>query len=307
MWLALFLIIPALAAFVAPSAVRVSEPRPLISVTFDEPVDPLSLNASLLDSNNTHIPLAQPVPLNSTSFEYRPASNLDEGIYTFKINANDLLGNPGPQASMEFEVLFTQLNITMVLPTYNTANISVFDIEISTDRDAECRYSEFDASWENLLGFDTVGSILHKKNSYDAGSSSRIDFFVKCNDSYSRSIISRRFDLFVDSSPPFITEIIALPDPVVDQSNVFTIISVATDDETVCRFNIGSAAGFESMPSAFAGFDAHVFRRIHYNQTEFPIVSDDYEIFIKCMNRAGLVSVADDSVTVAVTLTKAFR
>ena len=286
-------------------ALTVTTPKPTMQVVFDEPVDPSSLNATLINSNQTHIPLSNYSQVNSTTFTFVPQENLVEGTYTFSINANDIHGNPGPQETITFDLIFRTLNITLALPDYATSERPVFGIEVRTDRDADCFYSEYNTGLLDMIAFEASGARIHTKSGYDAGLASHIDFYVKCNDSYSKSIVSQRFDLFIDPSPPFITSISANPNPIVDQSNVFTTLSVVTDDLSICKFSVDNPKSFEDMDYTFGGFSVPEFKTTHSNNTGFSPTSLTHDVFVKCKNRAGNVSPEESSFTVTVDLTQA--
>ena len=285
-------------------ALAVNTPRPTMHVVFDEPVDPSSLNATLLNSNNTAIPLSPPAQINSTAFNFVPQADLVEGTYTFSINANDVHGNPGPQETVIFDLVFRTLNITLALPMYASSERPVFDIEVHTDRDARCFYSQYNTGIPEMIAFESSGARVHTKSGYDAALASSIDFYVKCNDSYTKTVVSQQFEIDIDPSPPFITSLSASPNPIIDQSNVYTTISVVTNELSICRFSIDNPEDFSDMPYTFAGFEVPEFKTTHSNRTGFSPTSASYDIFVKCRNRAGNVSPEESSFTVTVDISQ---
>jgi len=195
--------------------------------------------------------------------------------------------------------------IKLVQPKYGVSEESPFDLIISTDHDATCKFKKtVPVSYANMESFPSSGSETHTKTGFSLNEGEIVNLYVRCDDNYwdpddDESII--KFELSVDSSKPIIYPFYANP---IEQMPLETFLFVGTDDETICKFDT-EEHDYELMKNKFPKFDEPEFKKGH---TQTIKIDDEttmvYIYYVACENRAGLVSETKE-ILVSVNLDKA--
>jgi|GEM_PF-1236380 len=90
---------------------------------------------------------------------------------------------------------------------------------------------------------------------YDSKGSTK-EIFIRCENSDGEISPEQKMNLEYDPSPPIILETKATPNPVLE--GIKTILSLKTDDKTLCKFSDKGHTSYESMPYAFPGAEPDV-------------------------------------------------
>lgn len=324
-------------AFIA-SAEIVEKPRPIITITFDEPV--LFAEAMLEkfngysgDGNYIELENISDDPENKV-LKYRPYQNLEnQNEYVFTITATDAGGQRGEPQQKYFYVEIPALKISYYNPRLGVSPTENFDFVITTDREAnECRYSVklpgesgykvyrdmsniFVTSTNRMM--HTLAGIKMKQG--DAP----VTYFVSCKDDY--GIINeppKVFNLSVDMTNPVISSTAAEPDEIIfysvdhEKGRILkTDLVVQTDDESICKAS-ETANNYNAMEKFFEKFNASnkdaFAAESKRNLTDYAdgtggvFEQKKYTFNIACENLAGLVSNISD-VSFLVNLSKALR
>jgi len=268
-----------------------SNPRPTIIAKFSEPV--IIINVTLMDISKNIIDIEE---IEQTTeiingiiyylFKYKPKENLKEGWYNFSVIAKDMLGNP-KQTFQNFTISYEPLNITMLEPSYGVTSKSIFDVKVTTLRNADCRNLEYDDPYSIMSenSFDTTGGTLHTINDYTISDNSE-DFYVKCNDTLYGYIYSAYFKLVIDKTNPEITSIDINPKARYEsEDGKFPFnITVYTNEETVCRYD-STKSNYDEM-SDFSS----VMNIVHKKHIVVYADNTLYKYNLMCKNKADLLS-----------------
>ncbi len=301
LYISMAMLFVALALVHAQATTVVPVSTPVLRVQFNEAVDPASVTAVLADAANKLYAVSL---LNNSDavFRYRPASRLPEGVYTFTINATDKIGNTKANQQIKFAIAIPALEFALVYPRFAVSPITVFNVTVSTGREANCRYSRNDVQFSNMMAFNSTNARLHVISAFTESQQARI--YVKCNDSETNLIQQQFFDIAVDVTAPKIVRAGAQPNPVIEPPEQ-TLLMVETDDDAVCRYD-ESAAIYQQMAGAFE--PGSEFKKVHdILTTPVDLSMKEHVFFVKCMNRAELVSRRNDSVTVIFDLSVPFK
>ncbi len=179
--------------------------------------------------------------------------------------------------------------IKLVQPEYGVSETDGFDLVISTDHDATCRYSlDVVLKYNYMSLFTSSGAETHTKEELTLNDEKKHKLYVRCDDGHWSPDPVSEFDLYVDSSNPVINIYYAEPNPIIERP-VETSLVVGTDDETICKYDLNEQE-YNSMKNKFDGFDEHDFSESHQETRSFPDNAEDYTYYVACENRAGLVS-----------------
>ena len=269
----------------------ITNPRPTITVEYNNEPNGVTITATRLqDSSNNNYNLALISNQNNIKFQYKPTENLvDNRNYTFSITAEDYLGN-GQTTTYMFYLKIASLNIMIVKPRFGYSNITLFDLELSTTRDAICKYAftpGYDFSLAN--NFDATNGVVHRKNSFTL-SSSHLRMFVLCNDTlgiFEESPI----DLYLDTAFPTITNV-QIND--ITKAPIKTTLKMDMDEPTVCNYYLNdNTKDFSNMIKVNNYNENDIsYYKTHQEQN---ITTDliDYQtnyVYVICKDRAGLLS-----------------
>jgi len=196
-----------------------------------------------------------------------------------------------------------RINITLEQPKNGVSKSDVFDLVVSTNHDAECKFRLINVVYDNMIFFDISGGKTHTKTDFVLDDENEHELYVKCYDGFwspEKNTLGV-FDLSVDSSNPIILEYSA---PEIIQKPIETFLKVKTDDKTICKWDT-SERNYESMSNEFPEFNDPEFKQVH-TQTIADITdetTETYSYYVACENKAGLVSDTEE-ILVSVNLNK---
>ncbi|OIO63277.1 hypothetical protein COT48_05220 [Candidatus Woesearchaeota archaeon CG08_land_8_20_14_0_20_47_9] len=281
-----FLIIVAFSASLC-SATTVKKRDPVIRLDYGEPVS-IPEGAANLTLGGNLIPISLISKEDDRIFRYKPDSLLEDGDYLFTVTATDRYGNNNTQTK-EFTVLVPELDIVIIKPKLGFTSEREFDLEISTDRQASCKYS-FDPS----LPFDspaqvelvTDDGLLHSRPDFN----NLGEVYVKCMDVY-EEITSRSFAITFDDTAPSITvsaaDVSTLP--------LETVLVAEASEPVICRYSKNPELDYRFMEGKFDGyrrFDITAYKE-HNERLLVPPEIADHSIntfYVICEDRGGLYS-----------------
>ncbi|MFH1849443.1 MAG: hypothetical protein ABH879_04625 [archaeon] len=273
---------------IASGAVKTDSPRPNIIVTFDEPVAIISVS---LEGSGGIVPSALSLKVNDSHYIYRPSVNLENGIYTFTVTAEDIHGNPEITAQT-FEVELNPISLTLVDPPLGVSQQPVFDILFRSDRPAVCRYSlNSPLAFANMAENMVSGGTEHSIESFSVADGPKT-IYMRCLDGFGYESSYREFTFSQDTTPPAI--ISAFPDPQkIITEPLRTTLRVTTDEASVCRYSANESE-YSLMEGSFDGNDPLI--AASYKTGNAAAISGlgpekaTHVYKIACANKAGLVS-----------------
>ncbi len=283
----------------------VEVPRPLINITFDEPISSV---AAVLKQGTVQVPL-ESIPSGDTKkFIYRPVNDLINGKeYTFRIIAYDAGGKPGIEQTVNFIVQVPPVKISLYNPRHGISPSAAFDLKFSTDRQAiECRYASQYTPYDIMtLKLKTEDSqTIHTLAGVNIPEGGSATYFVACKDSYGMigGPSQTPFVITVDTTNPVILTAKAVPAQIlsITANGLETEFQTTTNEPTICRAS-KQTNDYWAMEKFFAGYDAYnpnVYsasnRRITTGQTDGDngnfADGMNYSFSVACENLAGLVS-----------------
>jgi len=180
--------------------------------------------------------------------------------------------------------------IELIQPEYGVSETDGFDLIISTDHDATCRFSiDVVLKYDYMNTFTSPEGTTHTKEEFTLNDESKHELYVRCDDvTWSPEDSVSEFELYVDSSNPIISTYYAEPNPIIERP-VETVLVVGTDDETICKYDLNEQE-YDSMNNKFPGFDEFDFSEDHTQTKSLPDDAEDYIYYIACENRARLIS-----------------
>jgi hypothetical protein len=180
--------------------------------------------------------------------------------------------------------------VEILKPEYGVSSENPFDFIVSTDHDAECKFSMGVAlSYSNMQSFENSGGKEHKITDFSLDQEREYVVYLKCDDGYwDADDYTYELKLEYDSTAPEISTYYAEPNPIIE-SPVETVLVIGTDDETICKYSTESQE-FVSMENNFPDFDKPNFSDKHTQTITLPEEAADYGYYVACKNKAGLVS-----------------
>ena len=160
------------------------------------------------------------------------------------------------------------------LPGFNYNSVPAFKI-LTPDSNGDYTYFGFPQG----TGASAYGSNGGVKSIY-----------IKCKDALEQITSEKKVNLEYDHSAPRITAKKADPNPVIEGVN--TLLTVETDDRTVCKYDNQDKTEYEDMDSFFEGSEENILKTKHQStyQISFTGLKKDYAINVLCKNGAGEVS-----------------
>ncbi|MDP7323711.1 MAG: hypothetical protein QF632_03040 [Candidatus Woesearchaeota archaeon] len=305
-------------------AYSVSNPRPTITVRYNETVTILARNLTYLDESPTVDykldPEADTATFYDPSDSGRSGSNddeqqspyfdyrfsvidiLPEGEYNFNITSEDDLGNE-KNSSLNFTVKYTEFDIDIKKPTMGVSFDHVFNLTVNVSRTADCNHSRFDDEIDAMRKFNETNNQKKEHVAYNiAATGSSVIHHVKCKDELTEQIYSKSLTVRIDKTKPTLT-VTSTPSTINEGTEFRYNITVETDDFTFCRWH-ATETDFDLMLS----FDGTDYKKEH--KQEFTEVEEGtFEYEIRCKNAVGLLSdvatstfTADTSVATAINL-----
>ncbi len=302
----LMFILLACFVYATPFSYEVSHPKPIITASYRDEVEPVRLieyklinGSSLLGNRLTPL---EKITAGDTGLEFKfiPADPylLKEGDYIFVITAEDVLGNIRTE-NKGFTVDYEGVVITLVEPRFGYSATESYDVVLSTDRDAECRFNYQQEG--PLLDYDfyrheITTSLASTHNILNFSGTKTI--YVKCIDEYGiKNEAPYRFDFVVDTTNPVIESAYAEPDVIIEttEGRLQTDMHANTDDSTVCKYAAYSPSitDFDSMQGYFSGNKENNMSTYKTQNIQAIVVPRDLEAYaytVACKNLAGLKS-----------------
>ena len=203
-----------------PASTTTSDPRPIISVPFDEITTLKNVSLMRLPSGPyASLSLISQSP-DGTFYSFMPIAELTEGKYRFEMLAADYLGNLG-KTTQDITLNFSFVPV-LVSPPYGRSRTSVFDIVFSTSQNASCRYGFITTRpYSAYAAFNETGFGIHRLINFSLtdGQYNGV-FYLFCNTSRGKLIGwpngEYRYSFVVDTTPPVITNLEAVPNPVAE-------------------------------------------------------------------------------------------
>ena len=258
--------------------------KPDILATFNESVTLSTFNLTYVVSQ-ANIPLTHTTTDNRT-FVFRPVPSLQNGFYTFLVNAIDRIGN-AKQYDQNILVAANETRIFYITPRHGVAAVVTsdkkFDITIGTSRMSSCRWSFDDLNYSLMseTSFLPTGNLEHKITAFQPGvEESLTTIFVKCIDDQNLSI-SRAIAFGYDTTAPTISSSFALPNPVTAYPPR-TNITINADDDVLCYVN-GAVFSTQSSSNELS-YNAHPVNVVTYPSSTSS--NGQYSYQITCENLA---------------------
>ena len=222
---------------------------------------------------------------------YTATIALKDGNQAIVIEVEDFAGNRLTHKSSFIVNADPNLRINITKPSFGVSNAYTFDLVVSTDNDAECRYIlDYSLSWDSMDRFDVSGSREHKKQNFDEipnGDKNVHKLYVECRDKLKGTTKREVFDLSVDTEKPVIQTVSSYPNPIAEEPRT-TTLTVNTNKDVICKYD-ETSQDFNNMQGKFEGFEDNIFRKV--NRQEITVDSDgSYKYFVACMSKAELIS-----------------
>ncbi len=276
---------------------RTPDKKPMIHVSFEEPSK--IVGVSLYKPETTDlIPVAIFADDFNQTFRFTPENVLDIGFYGLEINATDMLGNAPATGQPAYAVLLEilPLDIELINPRHGIAISDPFDINISTDIEANCRWSAaVDSSYTSFISteFSVTGSTLHTQKDITNIIPGYI-FHVFCNDTF--GIVSNKdFPISMNTAKPIITAAYADPNPILGEPG-YTLLKVTTDVPTLCKYSSLTQV-YEDMEGQFLPWDQANTTTFSINHIVNRSKTEDkksYNYFVVCENLGSTKSKKSD-------------
>jgi hypothetical protein len=260
----------------------INESNVLLLMTADEAV---VLESAVLDSTDI-----RQVFQTLDGAVFSAQTNLSDGKKRLSVNVSDYAGNRETR-QVSFEIDANPTEISLKSPRYGVSGQPVFNIQVETDNDAECRWSLDEDNLEfNFMDlFTSTTGTLHNLNEFDGiplEDTSVHKLTVRCRDERV-SISTRIFDISVDTSRPVISTSFAYPNPIVENPAI-TTLSIGTDEPAICRYS-PTRDRFDEMEFRFRGYESGQFSVTNSQNVSLP-GEGVYRFHVACMNRAELLS-----------------
>ncbi len=293
----------------------------MINVSYDKlPVTIISRN--LTSSTNPGLAFALynlTTEYNAMNFSYS-TSFLPNGNYKFRVCAHDTDYNIAC-GTQDFIVNHPSFNITIIEPKVGISTKPVYDILVSSIYDANCRLTGSVSGSASIISskknayatltpyaFDVTGYTSHAKYNFDAsgfdlnkGNYGVVWVVCQLNNSDANLSLESSYDakqIYVgyDATPPVIT-VAANPNPVTSPSDLYTDLTVTSDDAVVCRIDHDGDAAIHSW---FNGVNDSIFstynrtNTIHLDYNGLLLTNQQYALTytVTCTNLAQLQSTA---------------
>ncbi len=204
----------------------------------------------------------------------------------------------------------TDINITIEKPWLGMAQSTLFDLEATTDRPAQCRqgptvpdHPKNESEWyESLDNFTNGISSVHT-TTFSAEEYAQLDedaqedqanWTIICKES-KKAYHTKQFVLGFDMTPAQLT-LIANPNPIVNPEKQTTTLELTADNPVVCTF-----LDIEGVPRGFEGYDPEnkkSYRQSFEETIDYWGVQDEILQQVKCRNIAGHISEAKTTVEI---------
>ena len=162
------------------------------------------------------------------------------------------------------------------------------DLEVTTSRDAECRYSSQDKDYEDMNYFLEGSEIDHSIN-FGPLSEGEHTYYIKCKTSdnvYSSDSVTFTYDV----TPP---EVVSYT-PTETVSSIQVTVAATTDEEAVCRYSTTAGTDYDDMNALQSS------NHIKHSLNLLNLEDGTYKYYVKCVDLAGNLNDVDYKMTLSV-------
>ena len=218
-----------------------------------------------------------------------------------------------PNYKNQTELISAELSIELESPRLGISKEKDFDFIVKTDRPVRCKYGYTGITYDSLehqyqafTTFEQTGGTTHKstldlskipqfKNKMSQPEQN-YPWAVMCDESGLYHI--KEISKFGYDTTPSSVDISVSVNPITDQGNMKTVLSVNTNDETVCSFNYMNGTNGYFTP--YIPSDPDSYKETHSETLYYWNIheDDDHEVKVSCKNLAQEVST--DSVTIEI-------
>jgi hypothetical protein len=190
----------------------------------------------------------------------------------------------------------SMIDAVLINPKYGASQVDRFDLIINVSNVSVCRYSSNPA-----LNFSEIISPINQFSTSDGKSQRIVDFSLplaegdtkplymlcKTPQDYVNDGFPINITLSIDKTEPKILSAVADPFFVIEIPK--TVLTVTTDDDSVCKFD-KTIPQMEEFRSFFEGANISKFNKTNILTLIPPNIEDnkEYTYTVSCMNRAGL-------------------
>ncbi|MFO8016836.1 MAG: thrombospondin type 3 repeat-containing protein [Candidatus Woesearchaeota archaeon] len=238
----------------------------------------------------------------------QPLMNLPNGLYELELVVEDRVGNKAT-VKKRFIINVPTTNMRITEPRLGVAKNRNKNLTINTSRNGypektECKITtspyvySFDS--DALVPFDLP---LKKPSAWHRieGFFKRADFrdsaafYILCLDETWDRVNRERFEIYVDTTPPSITDFSFNPPKVIEyppfENRLRVFLNITSNEPVICRYSFNESMEYEDM-KAFPVFDRYDFdaytRRNNTVKRYLPEVSPaEYDFYVQCEDRAG--------------------
>ncbi len=234
---------------------------------------------------------------------------LEDGTKRVEIIAKDKANNEIDYISSFSVNAVAQLDMALIEPSYGVSATYTFNVTVSTDNDAECRYyfsnsaTKQDMDFGLMNTFSEAGGTEHKIPDFGripGGSTSTYYLHTTCIDRFYNTSSYSAFALSVDTTPPVFDSAVSFPNPVIE-TPIETTLKLKTNEDTICRYS-EKDEDYDVMTETFVGFPSN-FSTIHQQDITNLPESGTKTYYVACENKAGLKS-ATKPIVIGVDLTQ---
>ncbi|MBN1386380.1 hypothetical protein JW968_05405 [Candidatus Woesearchaeota archaeon] len=224
----------------------------------------------------------------SDNMTYLARIDIKDGRKSLSVEVADYAGNVLTRQS-SFSVNAYPTVITLVRPRFGWANSTVFDVLLTTDDIAECGYN-FEVR-THYFPFDSTNDTEHILEDVSLPEGEPFSLHIFCRDVFGDNR-SMTYTLQVDTSPPVILELKAMPSEILSYP-LNSVLSARADEPVICRYD-PSVSVYSLMNHTFDRFDEDSLLAFSTTPKRNLTNLEDnttYNIIVACKNTAGLVSV----------------
>jgi len=239
----------------------------------------------------------------SANVAFSQLIGLWDGMNIVTIIATDRSGSTDTKTLYINVAAFSGDKIILVLPNkFGVSQTQVFDLQVQTYREADCRFSINDATYgfsePMTMSREPAGEgyeYYHTKTGFTLGSLTEVEepAYIKCRDRHS-SMFEKVFNLSWDNTPPVIERISldhsdGKEPPAIVEFPLESNIVIETDDKTRCKLS-NQMENFHCCMDKFTGFDNQSLLETNMHLLTALTDATSYTYFVQCENGAGLLS-----------------
>ena len=233
--------------------------------------------------SNISLNLGSIAPLSYSSIEPTWVIGCDEGnVGSYLVY---VLYNGDNFSESSLNDSFTRIFVTLAPPKIinkkptGSTNKNNISLEITSDEDAYCRFSEWDTDYYSMV--NQMGG----NKTYHSYSLNLVDgvysYYVRCVDYYNNVMqSSEKVEFVVDSIPPILT--IWSPSGLLSSKDVF--LNVSTDENAVCKFDAHDI-NYDEMSNSLIG-------SLLTHKAQLTLNEGEHIFYVKCKDSVGNVGKA---------------